>query len=91
MDDVSRLEIAAGGYDGIADGAAADATTLFVNSRPTLGVDGTICAVTFIEPPVGGGDNRVGVLVGNVPCYKTQFCFADGRLHEQAGGSRLSR
>ena len=66
VDDVSRLEIAPGGDDRIADRAPADASALLVDARATLRVDGAVGARALVEPPVRGRHDGIGVLVCDV-------------------------
>src|SRR5213078_4568168 len=66
VDDVSRSEVAPGGDDGVADGTTSDASALLVDAWAALGVDGAVGACALVEPPVCGGDDRVGLLVGDV-------------------------
>jgi hypothetical protein len=70
VNDVSRLEVASGRDNGIANRATPYTPTLFVNLRSSFAVDCAICARAFVKSPVGSRDNCIGVLVGDVASNK---------------------
>lgn len=81
VNDVAGFEVTSGGDDGVADGATADFEAFFVNLRTAFGVDGAVGAVAFVQAPVGGGDDGVGVLFGDVAGDEAQSCFSDFGFH----------
>jgi hypothetical protein len=51
-------------------------------------VDGAICAITFVQPPMCRCDNGISVLVSDIAGHKTKHCLSNFSLH---GKSTLGR
>ena len=70
VDNVSCFEIAPCSNDRITDWTATNPQTLLIYFRATFCVNGAIRAIAFVQPPVRGGDNSIGFLIGNVAGYE---------------------
>jgi hypothetical protein len=80
MNHMPSLQIATGCDDGIANWTAIDLPAFLVYLRPTFGVNGSVGAGTFVEPPMSGGDHRIRILLGNIAGHQTQDRFSNSRF-----------
>src|SRR6266480_4639773 len=81
MNNVAGLQVTSSGDDCISDGATPNTPTLLINFRAAFGVDGSVCAIAFVEAPVCSGDDRIRVLIGNIAGDETQCCLSDFSFH----------
>src|SRR5262249_10524792 len=61
----------------VADGTTSNASALLIDAWAALGVNGAVSACALVEPPVCGGDDCIGLLVGDVAGDEPQRCLSD--------------
>jgi hypothetical protein len=81
MNDVSGLEVAAGGEAGLTGGAAPDLPALLQDFGTPGPVDGPIHPAAAQQGGIGGIDDGLHVLPGDIPLYQFQFSPADHYFH----------
>src|SRR5207244_10428482 len=81
MNNVTRLQVPSCRNDRITNGTTTNMPTLLINPRSAFGVDSPVCTAALVQPPVCGGDNRIGILVGDVTGDETKHGLSYWDLH----------
>ena len=84
VDDVAGLELAPTGHDGPADFSAADPVALSLDPVSPLAADGPGNTPSQDQLPVGGVDNGIGVLLGDVSLNQQKLGVPDSHPHGAA-------
>jgi hypothetical protein len=86
MDHVSRRQIPGSGNHRLAGGTPVRIllARLSHDVWPTTPMDGTINPTTTGQPAIGGVDDRVGILVRDIPSEQFERTRTDGGMHGHA-------
>src|SRR6185369_14520016 len=92
---MAGFQVSSSGNHCVADRAASDLPALFIDFRAAPGMNGSVGSGAFVEPPMSGRHDSVGVLVGDVADYQPKPGLSDQGFHgtyestaEAAGLSR---